>query len=105
MYAVFWEIKKFEHELWGWKFKLITDHKSLEEIINKPNFDKNRINRWIEKIQEFDFKIEYSKGKLLVVPDALSRVHEEGDRKLEELKVLKKVRILSKEEQACNRKG
>lgn len=76
MYAVFWGIKKFEYELRGRKSKLITDHKALEEIRRKLSFSNNRISRWAEKIQEFDFEIEYNKGELLMVPDALSRLHE-----------------------------
>jgi RNase H-like domain found in reverse transcriptase len=76
MFAVFWAIKKFEYELRGRRFKLITDHKALEEIRKKPCFNNNRINRWDEKIQDFDFSVEYNKGELLVVPDALSRLHE-----------------------------
>lgn len=32
MYAVFWAIKKFEYELRGKKFILVTDHKALTEI-------------------------------------------------------------------------
>lgn len=36
MYAVFWGIKKFEYELRGRKFHLMTDHKAQEEIRRKP---------------------------------------------------------------------
>ncbi len=77
MYAVFWGIKKFEYELRGRKFKVETDHKALSEIRNKPSFNNNRINRWVEKIQEFDFSIEYRDPSMMVVADALSRVHED----------------------------
>lgn len=83
MYAIFWAVKKFEYELRGRKFKIETDHKSLEQIRNNPDFENNRINRWVEKIQEFDFTIEYRKGEEMIVPDALSRVftHEEQEKK------------------------
>ncbi|KAF9760560.1 Retrovirus-related Pol polyprotein from transposon 17.6 [Nosema granulosis] len=40
---------------------------------NKPYFNNNRIDRWIEQIQEFDFTIEYIKGKMMTDADALSR--------------------------------
>lgn len=76
MLAVYWGIKKFEYELRGRKFLLITDHKALEYIREKPNYENNRINRWIEKIQEFDFNVEYQKPEMLVGPDALSRIYE-----------------------------
>lgn len=76
MLAIFWRIKRFEYELRGRNFRLVTDHKALEEIRRKPNFENNRINRWIEKIQEFDFTVKYSEGSKMVVADALSRVFE-----------------------------
>lgn len=76
MLGIYWGIKKFEYELRGRRFKLITDHKALENIRTKPNFSNNRINRWIELIQEFDFEIEYQKPEELVGPDALSRIYE-----------------------------
>ncbi len=81
MYAVFWGIKKFEYELRGRKFRLVTDHKALEEIRRKPYFSNNRINRWVEKIQEFDFTAEYQKGEELAAPDALSRLYEKDEKK------------------------
>lgn len=66
MLAVFWAIKKSEYELRGRNFKLITDHRAEEFIRRRPEFENNRVNRWIEKIQEYDFTIEYSKGAILV---------------------------------------
>jgi hypothetical protein len=76
MLAVFFGIKKFESDLRGRKFHLMTDHKALAEIRNKPFFNNNRINRWIEQIQEFDFTIEYVKGEMMTDADALSRQFE-----------------------------
>ncbi|KAF9750344.1 Retrovirus-related Pol polyprotein from transposon 17.6, partial [Nosema granulosis] len=76
MYAVLFGIKKFESDLRGSKFHLMTDHKALAEIRCKPYFENNRINRWIENIQEFDFTIEYVKGELMTDADALSRQFE-----------------------------
>lgn len=77
MLAVYWGIEKFSYELKGRKFRLVTDHKALEEIRNKPYFNNDRINRWVEKIQGYDFTVEYNKGEELAAPDALSRLHEE----------------------------
>ncbi|KAF9756151.1 Retrovirus-related Pol polyprotein from transposon 17.6, partial [Nosema granulosis] len=76
MLAVLFGIKKFESDLRGRKFHLMTDHKALAEIRNKPFFNNNRINRWIEQIQEFDFTIEYVKGEMMTDADALSRQYE-----------------------------
>ena len=51
IYAIFWMVKKFEYELGGKKFKIETDHKVLVKFRNKPGFENNRGNRWIEKMQ------------------------------------------------------
>ena len=85
MLAVFWGVKKFEYELKGRRFEIMTDHKALEEIRSKPCFNNNRINRWIEKIQEFDFRIEYVKGENMTDVDALSRQYQE-DKTEEEIR-------------------
>lgn len=61
-------IKKFEYELRGRKFKLVTDHKALTELRKKGQFNNNRVNRWADLIQEFDFEVEYNKGDDLLVP-------------------------------------
>ncbi|ELQ74546.1 hypothetical protein, LTR Retrotransposon [Trachipleistophora hominis] len=45
MLAVKWEIQKFSYELKARKSHLITDHKALEVIRNKPEFDNNGLNR------------------------------------------------------------
>lgn len=74
--AILFGVEKFSYELRGRKFHLITDHKALERIRSKPEFNNNRINRWIEKIQDFDFTIEYQKGNQLIGADALSRIYE-----------------------------
>lgn len=49
MYAVFWGIKRFEFELRRQRFILHTDHRALEQIRNKSNFQNARVMKWIEK--------------------------------------------------------
>ncbi|KAF9762434.1 Retrovirus-related Pol polyprotein from transposon 17.6 [Nosema granulosis] len=73
MLAVVWAVEKFSYELRGRRFELMTDHKALEEIRNKPFFNNNRINRWIERIHEFYFTVLYVKGQDMTDADALSR--------------------------------
>jgi hypothetical protein len=75
MYAVFWGVKKFEYELRGRKFKIESDHKPLAKIRNKADFNNTRINRMIEKLQEFDFEIDYKEPEKMVVADTLSRLY------------------------------
>ena len=54
----------------GIKFKVITDHASLRNLRNPTG----RLARWIVKLNQYDFDVEYKKGKLMVVPDELSRL-------------------------------
>lgn len=86
MLAIMWAIKKFDYELRGRKFHLITDHKALASIREKPEFNNNRINRWIEAIQSYDFTIEYKTGEELVDADYLSRLYEKNSQNNKEKK-------------------
>lgn len=81
MLAIFWAVKKFEYEIRGREFLLVSDHKALQEIRKKAEFSNVRINRWIDLIQEFDFEIMYNKGEELAVPDTLSRLYEKDREK------------------------
>ncbi|KAF9760692.1 Retrovirus-related Pol polyprotein from transposon 17.6 [Nosema granulosis] len=98
MYAVFWAVKIFEYELRDRRFKVETDHKALIEIRRKTDFNNSRINRWIEKKQEFNFSIEYRKGEEIVDADALSRVytHEEEEERKKMIKTRRDKQIIGK---------
>jgi len=58
----------------GMPFIIRTDHKSLEHIPSQKHLSR-RIVRWVEYLQQFNFKIEYKPGKENVVADALSRLY------------------------------
>jgi hypothetical protein len=49
-----------------------TDHNSLKYFLDQKDLSE-RQQKWVSKIQAFDFDIEYVKGKRNVVADALSR--------------------------------
>ena len=49
-----------------------TDHNSLKFFLEQKQLQE-RQQKWISKIQAYDFDIEYVKGKNNVVADALSR--------------------------------
>ncbi|KAF9762734.1 hypothetical protein NGRA_1795 [Nosema granulosis] len=83
----------------------MTDHKALTDIRCNPYFENNRINRWIEKIQEFDFTIEYVKGELMMDVDALSREFEsEEDKEKIKFEELKRKELTEKQRQGKNKK-
>lgn len=62
----------WRHYLYGAKFVIRTDHKSLEHFKTQPLLSA-RQTRWKDVIANFDFTIEYVEGKTNVVADGLSR--------------------------------
>jgi hypothetical protein len=72
MLAIMHALAKFRQYLVGGKFKVKTDHNSLRYFLEKKDLNE-RQQKWVSKIQAYDFEIEYVKGKNNVVVDALSR--------------------------------
>lgn len=63
----------WRHYLHGTQpFTLLTDHDSLKYHKSMPNLT-GRLARWVEKMAEFDYKLQHIPGKDNVVADALSR--------------------------------
>ena len=54
------------------RFRVRTDHNSLQFFLEQKQLQE-RQQKWVSKIQAYDFDIEYVKGKNNVVVDALSR--------------------------------
>lgn len=71
--AIVWACKYFRPYLFGRKFKIITDHKPLQWVMNlkEPN---SRLKRWRLKLSEYDFSVIYKQGKFNTNADALSRI-------------------------------
>ena len=53
-------------------FVIKTNHNSLRHFLSHKYFN-DRQKKWASKVQDFYFDIEYKKGKINVVVDALSR--------------------------------
>jgi hypothetical protein len=70
--VVVYVLKIWRNYLYGSKFEVFSDHKSLKYL-----FDKKELNirhrRWLEYLKDFDFQLSYHPGKVNVVADALSR--------------------------------
>jgi len=72
--ALVWAIEHFKIYLYGKKdFKLISDHKPLETIFGKKSKPCARIERWVLRLQAYDYKIIYWPGKNNIA-DPLSRL-------------------------------
>ncbi|GBN26385.1 Retrovirus-related Pol polyprotein from transposon 297 [Araneus ventricosus] len=70
--AIVKSIEHFHHYLYGRKFLLQTDHASLRWLLNFRE-PEGQIARWIQRLQEYDFKIQHRKGTSHGNADALSR--------------------------------
>ena len=58
--ALVWAVERFHFYLYGKQFELITDHKPLEVIFG-PHFRPcARIERWVLRLQSYDFKVVYT---------------------------------------------
>nr|XP_006825366.1 PREDICTED: uncharacterized protein LOC102804276 [Saccoglossus kowalevskii] len=63
--AVTWGILHFHLYLHESQFQVTTDHKPLVPLFNTPTSKApTRIERWILKLQEYDYKVVYQSGKL-----------------------------------------
>ena len=59
-----WAVKYFHLYLFGRPFTLITDHKPLESILNKPKSKlAARIERWLMRLHSYAYNVKYRPGK------------------------------------------
>jgi hypothetical protein len=72
MLAIMHALAKFRQYLVGSKFVVRTDHNSLKYFLDQTELN-DRQQKWVSKVQAYDFDIEFIKGKNNTVADALSR--------------------------------
>ncbi len=73
--AVVFGCERFHTYVYGTSFRVISDHKPLEMIIQKPlKSAPPRLQRMLLRLQPYDLTIRYRPGKEVPVPDALSRL-------------------------------
>jgi hypothetical protein len=70
--AVVFALKIWRHYLYGTRFVVCSDHKSLKHIFDQKELNM-RQRRWMEVLLDYDFELHYHPGKANVVADALSR--------------------------------
>jgi hypothetical protein len=70
--AFVYVLKIWRHYLYGSKFEVFSDHKSLKYLFDQKELNM-RQRRWLEYLKDFDFQLSYHPGKANVVADALSR--------------------------------
>ena len=70
--AIIHALKLWRHYLYGERFELYSDHKSLKYLFTQKELNM-RQRRWMEYLEDYDFGLHYHPGKANVVADALSR--------------------------------
>jgi hypothetical protein len=70
--AVVFALKCWRHYLFGERFEIFSDHKSLKYIFTQRDLNM-RQRRWMEYLEQYDFDLQYHPGKANVIADALSR--------------------------------
>src|SRR3954463_751465 len=70
--TVVFVLKLWRHYLYGSRFEVFSDHKSLKYLFDQKELNM-RQRRWLEFLKDYDFGLNYHPGKANVVADALSR--------------------------------
>ncbi|GKC45373.1 putative reverse transcriptase domain-containing protein [Tanacetum coccineum] len=68
--VVVFALKMWRHYLYGTKYIMFTDHKSLQHILDQKELNM-RQRRWLELLSDYDCEIRNHPGKANVVADAL----------------------------------
>ena len=71
--TIVFSLKVWCHYIYGEKFEVFSDHKSLKYIFTQRDLNM-RQRRWMEYLEDYDFTLHYHPGKANVVADALSRM-------------------------------
>jgi len=70
--VVVFVLKIWRHYLYGSRFEVFSDHKSLKYLFDQKEWNM-RQRRWLELFKDYDFGLNYHPCKGNVVADALSR--------------------------------
>ena len=72
--AAAWAVNHYRQYVYGRRFKIVSDHSPLQQIIKKDIRDATTwLQRLLLQCQGFDFTIEYKKGVEMLISDYLSR--------------------------------
>lgn len=72
--AIVWATKRLRQYLLGRKFIIRTDHQALTWLQNCKD-PSSRLIRWRLRLEEYEYEIQYTKGKDNTAADCLSRIH------------------------------
>jgi len=93
--AVVFVLKIWRHYLYGSRFEVFSDHKSLKYLFDQKELNM-RQRRWLELLKDYDFGLNYHPGKANIVADALIRKNlHMSAMMVKELELLEQFRDLS----------
>ena len=70
--VVVFALKIWRHHLYGVRFEVFSDHKSLKYLFDQKELNM-RQRRWMELLKDYKFELKYHPSKANIVADALSR--------------------------------
>ena len=70
--VVVFVLKMWRHYLFGSKFEVFSDYKSLKYIFSQKELNM-RQRRWLEFLKDYNFELSYHPDKVNAVADALSK--------------------------------
>jgi len=77
--ALLFALQKFRQYVYGVKFTVVTDHCPLTGLKFAKDASSGKLHRWAVRLSEFDFTVEYKKGKKHSDADGLSRLPRTDD--------------------------
>jgi transposase InsO family protein len=77
--GVLFALKSFRPYLFGYRFRLFTDHQALTYMLERPKVSSVIFN-WLDEILTYDFKMEHVPGLKNILPDRISRIYDFDDR-------------------------
>lgn len=77
--AIVWAVKYYRPYVFGREFDLESDHQPLKWLMTKYSGRdiSPRLQRWLISLGEYNFSLEYIKGKVNNIADFLSRIKED----------------------------
>ncbi|KAF7759859.1 hypothetical protein Agabi119p4_11554 [Agaricus bisporus var. burnettii] len=80
--AIIRSLKKWRMDLLGNHFTVFTDHKTLLNFNNQKDLSRRQA-RWMEFLSQYDYNIQYLPGHVNTAADALSRMLEQKQERID----------------------
>ena len=93
--SVMFGLEKFHQYTYDRPVTVHSDHKPLEVIVTKPlHRALKRLQRMLLRLQSYDYKLVYRKGKMMELADTLSRAYVSDDRDIGSYEEIEQVNMV-----------